>query len=205
MQNLPNGFARLSARNKVFAAIGALILVACVCGGMLNLFQTGNPAVSKDDLATQTAEVVAAMTATAAPTPKPTATPTLIQAYTAIVKRTTGSDAVQTDYDPSTKTLAIIDNIGEQINTSAAVLIFRGHAMQIFQDIYTGHEPHPDDVTIRFLGPTQNAYGQSDPNGYYASAELTADTASQIVWANLTQDQAWQVYDSTDEAPFFNS
>ena len=52
------------------------------------------------------------------------------------------------------------------------------------------------DVEVRVNGQLQDQYGKTS-NGMWGSCELKSDTAKQFVWDNLTQDDAWKVYDNT--------
>jgi hypothetical protein len=205
-------FTRLSTKGKVIAASASLITICVCCSAGVGIVQgmmgggsngVTNPSGALSTYTSSNNVVVDQPTDTPAP---PTATPDPDHYYYAIVKNADNmaGHTIHSTYDAGSKTLTITDNIGDQLNTQSAVLEFRLAAYSIFQALYTNHGARPGDVKITFNGPTQNAYGNSNPDGYYASAEPTTATAAQFTWGNLTPDQAWAVYDSTDEAPFFN-
>ena len=190
-------------RTVLWIVLGVVAFALVACCGIGSIFASGfhdlgTTTTSSTSGVTQTVSVPSTPTNT--PRPKPTAT--LAQQYSDLVKSVAEGDKLNVVYAPASKTVTVEDNIGEQLNEDAAVLILKQRTFDIMHALYTKSGTKPDDVIVRILGPATDAYGNNIPDDQYARIELTAATASLFNWNNLTADDAWKVYDDTIAAPY---
>lgn len=177
-------------RRNVVAGVVVIAVVTIFVSVIANATQS--PANSTTTVTTDTPTPT-----TVSETPTPTFT--VAQNVQATAQgNATLDDKVTTQYDNSAHTIAVTVTLSEAFDNNGYRVAVRSNCFDIQKAEW--HNIHGlSQVTVNFLGPTVDAYGNKGTGGL-GQCVLTSDTESKFNWDNLDADQAWNVYDQAGYA-----
>lgn|GEM_PF-6915360 len=182
-----------------YFAITVGLFSCCILTSIIGA-ATGGASTQSTVVATKTTAKAVTNTATPAP---PTATPTADQRVARITKAAIdGSfgrlsvDKQEAVWDESNGIATITITMKDQLDIPMLQRQVKVLAFDI-QRTFWQSSFKANEVDIIFKGPVVDIYGNNSI-GSYGYVYLTKDTAALFNWANLTQDTAWNVYDTSE-------